>query len=395
MAVQNTVIWFPPSMLRIADGAIEEIGGIMDFKKVTDNPNAKVLRLNMAEIVAGDPGKVEPNEVLHTHLDDTQWILFHTHPVRPYIHYLGLSGGDLSFMITHALTAPGNVPKVSHILLAPGSVHYTILSPRPYALLRTMLKEYIKKRENDMDVDSEETIAAVDEFHVGMMFIFAIAEQFIRHYGQEDDIVGMSYLDCISFQPTDHVTAWMLLRSRRQPNNYEKPFFDWFVSKIPLDLRNESVGARAEATMNEVVQGREQPPGLFCSWSMSKDQFNSNGVLVLGDNGYVYDTFVQVDSTEYDFREDIQMALRDEGATFGGGIPLNVYKGGRGVEVTPETLTGLAKLAKEDAEKHEIKDLSPHPPPAPLTPQGASRKSFRRRVSSSKKRRTYRVRRRI
>lgn len=70
-------------------------------------------------------------------------------------------------------------------------------------------------------------------------------------------------------------------------------------------------------------------------------------------------------------------------------IALDLQKGGGPVEVSSEILAELSTLAKKDAEKRGIDDISPHPE----APRGAGRKALRRRASSSKskKRRTYRV----
>lgn len=407
MAVANTAIYFPPSMVRLAATAIEETGGIMDFIKV---PEVKTLRLDKTELVAGDPGSVEPNKLLHTHLTDHQWVLFHTHPARKPPHYMGLSGGDLNFIMSYALTAPGDIPKVSHILIAPNSVHYTILSSRPYALLRSMLKQYMKHREKEMNEEEKLNIDALDEFLSGMRYIFQIAESFTRVLGKEDDIVGMSVLDTMWFHPTDTITAFMLFGAPRRPgyrirNETEAPFFDWFMNEIPSEMRTDYDSGALEETVDTTIKFLTPADrGLFYSWSLPKTRFlteKGEGVMVLGDGGTVYDSYVESDTRVYNYLADIKVAMRSVG---GSAVTPIVHKGGSApVDVTQDMIERIAELARKDIEKNQIDDLTPHPEPPPIGSARKTTSSSRRRLpsaptrkvrsssSSSKKRRTRRL----
>jgi hypothetical protein len=367
----NTFIWFPNSMRRIAQTAIEEIGGLLIFKRVKEEervargiPVPKVLRLNRAEFVAGSPLDVNPADLISEHYPDEQWILFHTHPSSAPGNYMGLSGGDIEWILMYALTAPGDVPSVSHVLLAENYVHYSIVREKPYKAIRKLLAQYRVKRKLEGGADPQ----IISEFMGGIRFFTQMAEAYIRREGRNDDILSMSRLDCIWFAPDDSVTNLMIHEWNQDPAKWgvapalsSKPFVDWFFSQT-LRLPNvEALKQMAARDIQLVNGGRKEDvdakAGLLYSWSTAKDVFLKNGQLGLNDGGYVYDSFVERPSALRRIDQTIMQSL-DKAPPKGGSKRVQTFYGGGLVTIPPEMLAKVSAMAEEDMKKQELKDTS-------------------------------------
>ena len=359
---ENTYIWFPQNMIRITETAREEIGGILLFRKGTVD-GKKILRLERTEFVAGDVGMAQPGKVLSSHLGDNQWVLFHTHPKRDIPQYMGLSGGDLTFILTYALTAAGDEPKVSHILLTETFVHYTILVDGPYKLLRDLFRNYRTHRLSNSI--SDEVI--LGEFQAGMHSLFETAERFVRKFGGEtNDEAAMSILDAIWFQPDDLLTAYMMRDSLIPGQNYPTPsaegrtFLEWFRSQIPASVTNRpTLEADAKKDVEDLRRGDMTKAGLFYSWSLATNEFRKTGVLATNDGGSLYDAFVQSDPIPYDYKTDILNSIKAD--PVGGATPtLRTLKGGGVVTVSEDDLLSIARLAQTDMEADQTADIGLH-----------------------------------
>jgi hypothetical protein len=379
------------------EDAEEEVGGVIVLSKMPIDPripNVGVLRVNRAEIVGGEPARVNPSELLANHQEDAQWVLFHTHPLRTQARqYMGLSHADMNWILLSALTANGDSPKVSHLLFSDSDIHYTILGPAPYKRVRDMLQAYRAARAQ-AGVSLE---VALDEFVFGMRFIFYIAMTWIRLESSEgrgdgSDAAAMAVLDAIWFTPDDHVTVYMLSDYERNPARYAgftdgsinpvPPFIQWFASRIPAELvAAKNLDQLAVADINRVKAGDAGAAGLFLTWSMPKAAFVAGGgVMHLGDNGYVYTNFVDDGAVQYDFQQAILNAVGGGRTPTGGSVttadmktgpdPPRLMKGGSTPSV--DVLRSVAAAASTDMEKGLMKDAPPeehNPLPPPDAPQ--------------------------
>lgn len=400
-AAPGTYIVMPQSMVRIMEDADEEVGGVIVLSKVPQDPripNVGILRVNRAEIVAGEPAKVDPSQLLNNHQDDAQWVLFHTHPRRTHPRrYMGLSFGDMAWILFSALTANGDSPKVSHLLFTDSDIHYTIVGPPAYKRIRDMLKAYGAARAGAGGSREE----VLGEFVFGMRFLFYIAETWIRLQSGEwradgSDITALSVLDAVWFTPDDQVTAYMLGDYERNAKagtarysgftegniNPIPPFLQWFASRIPQNLKTSpNLEQAALADISKVAAGDFLAAGLFITWSMPKAAFLAGGgAMNLGDSGYVYTNYVDDGVVSYNFQQAILDAVRSDLAPSGGSVatadmktgpdPPRLMKGGGTSNV--DVLRTVVAAATADTEKGLMKGVAPEehgPPPSPDAPQ--------------------------
>lgn len=292
----STFLYFPPSMLRICETAEEEIGGLLMFRKEKVG-ELNVLRLFRSEFVGGDPTSVNASELFHHHTEDKQWVLFHTHP--PSKSYNGLSGDDILWIMGATFTTP--VPKASHILITDKWVHYTIVIPNIYRKIQSLAREYKLHRE-EIEIST-----IYHEFISGMNYLAQIAEPYIRRAANEDEVVGLSVLNAIQFLPEDALTAHMLQTATRTITEDERPFLEWFRSRIP-DTLKQNIEQQAEQRYKRLKEDATNPDnfGLLYTWSISKKDFVANkGILYLNDGGSVYDNFEETPVEPYDLNKDI------------------------------------------------------------------------------------------
>jgi hypothetical protein len=396
-AATGTYIFMPQSMVRIMEDASEEVGGVIVLSKMPLNPsspNVGVLQVKRAEIVAGEPGRVDPSELLSNHEQDPQWVLFHTHPPRTLNpQYMGLSYGDMGWILSSALTANGESPKVSHLLFSDSDIHYTIVPPVPYKKVRDMLQAYVADRARVRVPPG----VALDEFIFGMRFLFYIAETWIRLESSEgradgSDTTALSLLNAIWFTPDDRVTAYMLVDYERNTARYAgfsdgsitpvPPFIQWFSSHLSADVRTATnLDQLAIADINRLRAGDASASGLLYTWSMPKAEFLAGGgVMYLNDNGYVYINFVDEGAVQYNFQQAILDAVGGGRTPSGGSVatadmktvpgPPRLMKGGGIPSV--DVLRSVAAAATADMEKGLMKDVPPeehNPPPPPDAPQ--------------------------
>ena len=349
-AAPSTYIWIPSSLVRITNDAREEVGGVLVFKKIVDETGTqKILRLERCELMAGGAIGVDPTDLLHSRVNDPQIVTFHTHPVVDAPQYMGLSYSDMDMILQCNLTRPGDAPTVYHILFTPHYVHFTLLVPNVYKMIRKMFEIYIQERKAAQPGVTDDVL--LTEFIRGMRFIFYFAELFLLEQGP-DDIRGMSIVDSIWFTPDDWVTYYIMeyVKSKRaiEPSPEALTFYNWFIGKRPafMTAQRDEAPAKAKADADALLAGDKTKAGLFYSYSITKEAFLStgtNGIMLLSDGGYVFDNYNQAPVQKFDLNRVMLDALYKSPPVRGGSKVVD--------KVNFEELKSIDEVAKKDLMK--------------------------------------------